>query len=78
MAKPAAKPAASKKPSAKVAKVAKPGAAVKKPLSGYMKFAKDRRPALIKEQPSLSFGEVGKALGAEWKKMSDAQKAKYK
>ena len=58
-------------------KAAKP-AGVKKPLSGYMKFAKDRRPALIKEQPSLSFGEVGKALGAEWSKMSDAEKAKYK
>ena len=30
----------------------------KKKLSGYMAFAKDRRPALLKEKPNLSFGEV--------------------
>ena len=50
----------------------------KKPLSGYMKFAKERRPTLLKEKPDLSFGEVGKTLGAEWRGMSDAAKAKYK
>ena len=30
----------------------------KKPLSGYMKYAKERRAGLLKEKPSLSFGEV--------------------
>ena len=30
----------------------------KKPLSGYMKFAKERRPTLLKSKPNLSFGEV--------------------
>ena len=92
----------------KIAKADKP----KKKLSGYMKFAKERRPSLLKEKPNLSFGEVrapsplarapdprershpkdafthrahtaprsqvGKTMGAEWRKMSDAQKAKYK
>ena len=58
----------------KIAKADKP----KKKLSGYMKFAKERRPTLLKEKPNLSFGEVGKTMGAEWRKMSDAQKAKYK
>jgi len=43
-----------------------------------MIFCKEMRPKIIKEKPSLTFGEVGKALGAEWKKLSDAQKAKYK
>ena len=50
----------------------------KKPLSGYMKYAKERRSGLLKEKPSLSFGEVGKALGAEWRAMSESAKAKYK
>eukprot|EP00966_Prymnesium_polylepis_P048852 1130687-Prymnesium_polylepis.1 len=31
----------------------------KKPLSGYMKFAQERRASLKEEQPSLTFGEVG-------------------
>ena len=38
----------------KIAKADKP----KKKLSGYMKFAKERRPSLLKEKPNLSFGEV--------------------
>jgi len=50
----------------------------KKKLSGYMAYAKERRPELLKEQPGLSFGEVGKALGAEWRGMSDDEKNKYK
>ena len=50
----------------------------KRPLSGYMKFVSEARPGLIKSKPSLSFGEVGKELGAMWRKKSDAEKAKYK
>ena len=30
----------------------------KKPLSGYMKYAQERRESLKKEQPNLTFGEV--------------------
>jgi len=50
----------------------------KKKLSGYMAFAQERRPTLKEEQPDLTFGETGKALGAEWRAMSDSEKAKYK
>ena len=32
----------------------------------------------VKANPAYTFGEVGKALGAAWGKLSDAQKAKYK
>ena len=76
--KPAAKKASAKKPAAK--KSAKPAAKdkVKKAPGPYMVFCKEMRPKIIKAKPSLTFGEVGKALGAEWKKLSDAQKAKYK
>ena len=50
----------------------------KKPLSGYMLFAKEMRPKLKEQSPDLSFGEVGKELGARWRALSDAEKAKYK
>ena len=74
--KPAAKKSAiSKKPAAKSAK---PAAKEKKPPSGYMLFCKSERPKVIAKSPSLTFGEVGKALGAAWGKLSDAEKAKYK
>ena len=38
--------------------IEKPKAAGKKPLSGFMKYCQERRPALKKEQPDLSFGGV--------------------
>jgi hypothetical protein len=50
----------------------------KKPLSGYMLFAKEQRPVIIQKNPALTFGEVGKALGAAWKKLSEKEQAKYK
>ena len=45
--------------------------------SAYILFSMERREALLKKNPNLKFGEVGKALGAEWAKMSDSQKKKY-
>merc|ERR1711998_465511 len=50
----------------------------KKAPGPYMVFCKEQRPKIIKADPKLTFGEVGKALGAAWKKLSDAEKAKYK
>ena len=50
----------------------------KKAPGPYMVFCKEQRPKIIKADPNLTFGEVGKALGAAWGKLSDAQKAKYK
>ena len=44
----------------------------------YMIFCKSERPKVVKANPAYTFGEVGKALGAAWGKLSDAQKAKYK
>ena len=75
MAKPAAKKPAAKKTIAK-----KPAAKdkVKKAPSAYMLFCKKERPAIVKANPSATFGEVGKLLGAAWGKLSDASKAKYK
>lgn len=50
----------------------------KKAPGPYMVFCKEMRPKIVKENPSYTFGEVGKALGAAWGKLSDKEKAKYK
>ena len=50
----------------------------KKPPGPYMVFCKEQRPKIVKANPKMAFGEVGKALGAAWGKLSDKEKAKYK
>eukprot|EP00563_Minutocellus_polymorphus_P004729 CAMPEP_0181037506 /NCGR_PEP_ID=MMETSP1070-20121207/9439_1 /TAXON_ID=265543 /ORGANISM="Minutocellus polymorphus, Strain NH13" /LENGTH=75 /DNA_ID=CAMNT_0023115229 /DNA_START=129 /DNA_END=356 /DNA_ORIENTATION=+ len=67
------KKTATKKKAAK-AKSDKP----KKPLTGYMKFVKEMRPTVLEEKPDLTFGEVGKELGARWRALTDDEKAAYK
>jgi hypothetical protein len=51
--------------------------APKRPRSGFMFYGMARRAALKEENPELSFGEIGRALGEEWTGMSDAKKAPY-
>jgi len=46
----------------------------KRGLSSYMFFAKEYRPKLLKEDPSLSIGDVGKKTGAKWKEMTNEDK----
>ena len=43
----------------------------------FMVFCQAERPKIVKANPSMDFNEVGKALGAAWGKLSDAQKAKF-
>jgi uncharacterized protein (DUF736 family) len=43
-----------------------------------MNFAKQTRAKIVKENPNFTFGEVGKELGAQWGKLSQAQKDKFK
>lgn len=50
----------------------------KKAPSPYINFCKEQRPKVIAANPGFSFGEVGKELGQQWKKLSEAEKAKYK
>jgi hypothetical protein len=50
----------------------------KKKISSYMLFAKETRPKVIAEKPDLTFGEVGKELGARWRALSEEQKGAYK
>jgi len=39
-----------------------------------MFFVTDYRDRIKEENPDVSFGEVGKLLGAKWKELSDAEK----
>merc|ERR1712232_66080 len=40
--------------------------APKRPLSSYMLFNQAKRPQVKKDDPDMSFGEVGKAVGDMW------------
>jgi hypothetical protein len=46
----------------------------------FMAFAQQERKKIIAENPSLKsdIGKVGKMMGERWRKLSDAEKAKYK
>jgi hypothetical protein len=46
-------------------------------LSGFMKFSKANRPALVAAHPDWKFGDFGKELGRQWKEFSDEEKAKW-
>lgn len=45
-----------------------------------MAFAQEERKKILSENPSLKsdIGKVGKMMGERWRKLSDAEKAKYK
>mmetsp|Transcript_10769 Transcript_10769/g.43411 ORF Transcript_10769/g.43411 Transcript_10769/m.43411 type:complete len:94 (+) Transcript_10769:76-357(+) len=62
-----------KKATKKADKADKP----KKAPGPYMLFCKAMRAKIVAKNPKMSFGEVGKELGAQWKKLSDAEKKKY-
>ena len=49
----------------------------KRALSGFMKFSMKERAAVMKENPGIAFGAVGKELGKRWGALSDAEKKKY-
>lgn len=46
----------------------------------FMAFAQQERKKILAENPSLKsdIGKVGKMMGERWRKLSDAEKAKYK
>ena len=77
-AAPKAKKVISKSPkkAAKKAKVDKKDKPKRAP-GPYMLFCKEMRPKIVAANPKFTFGEVGKKLGEEWKKLSDAKKASY-
>ena len=53
-----------------------PGAP-KQPLSGYVHFLNDRREAVRKENPDLSFADISKKLAVEWGQVDAKLKQDY-
>ena len=49
----------------------------KRGKSAFMFFSIETRPKLVKSKPDLAFGEYGKLIGEQWKKLSDAEKKPY-
>jgi structure-specific recognition protein 1 len=49
----------------------------KRALSGFMKFSMKERASVMKENPGIAFGAVGKELGKRWGALSDAEKKKF-
>jgi len=49
----------------------------KRALSAFFIFAGDERRKVVAANPSASIGEIGKELGARWKRASPAVKAAY-
>jgi hypothetical protein len=51
--------------------------APKRGLSAYMFFANEQRENVHKENPGISFGQVGKVLGERWKALNEKQRSPY-
>jgi len=64
-------PKAAKATKATKAKTDKP----KRAPSPYINFCTEQRPKLKEAHPDATFGDLGKMLGEQWKKLSDAEKA---
>eukprot|EP00211_Chloroparvula_japonica_P015848 CAMPEP_0119130966 /NCGR_PEP_ID=MMETSP1310-20130426/9104_1 /TAXON_ID=464262 /ORGANISM="Genus nov. species nov., Strain RCC2339" /LENGTH=209 /DNA_ID=CAMNT_0007121513 /DNA_START=212 /DNA_END=841 /DNA_ORIENTATION=- len=50
----------------------------KRPATAYMMFTADHRSEAKKNNPDLSFGELGKHLGRKWGQLPEPQKEAYK
>ncbi|CAI5476506.1 unnamed protein product [Closterium sp. Yama58-4] len=51
--------------------------APKRPLAPYMFYCKEQREVVKANNPDVSFGELGKILGAQWKELDDKEKRPY-
>jgi hypothetical protein len=49
----------------------------KPPDSAYILFARDNRPHIIKDNPHMTFCDIGKTLGQQWRNLNDSDKQVY-
>jgi len=50
----------------------------KSPHTAYMYFAQEKRKDIVRENPGISFGDIGNMLAGKWRRMSDEKRAKFK
>jgi structure-specific recognition protein 1 len=67
----------SSKEAGKTKKAKKDPNAPKGAKGAYMYFSAEYRDRSKEENPDMSFGEIGKALGEKWKVISSEEKAKF-
>ncbi|EFJ23136.1 hypothetical protein SELMODRAFT_29503, partial [Selaginella moellendorffii] len=49
----------------------------KRPLAPYMFFCKANRKKVVKQNPSATFGQIGRLLGTRWNGLTPNQKKPY-
>lgn len=49
----------------------------KRPLSSYFRFLMEKRPQVVKENPSLTVQQVTKTISEQWKQLNPEEKQKY-
>lgn len=49
----------------------------KRAMSAFMFYSQEHRAMIQEKNSEVSFGEIGRILGAEWKKLSEAEREKY-
>ncbi|KAJ5071000.1 high mobility group protein dsp1 [Anaeramoeba ignava] len=49
----------------------------KHPLNAYLLFCADKREAILQSNPRITIGQLGKTLGAMWRKCNETEKEKY-
>lgn len=52
-------------------------AEIKRPLSAFMIYSVSIRPSVKTEHPEFSFGQLGREIGAQWRAMTEEQKAPF-
>jgi len=51
--------------------------APRRPLSSYMFYVQAARDGVLRKHPGIAFGEVGKILGEQWKKLKASEKKEF-
>jgi hypothetical protein len=57
---------------------AKKDAPPKRPLTSYLQWFNENRDGLAGANPGVSFAELGKIAGAQWKELSENDKSRFK
>ncbi|KAJ1968480.1 hypothetical protein IWQ62_001221 [Dispira parvispora] len=53
------------------------GPRLKRPMNSYLIFNQDRRHRLLSEHPNMTVSEISRAIGNQWRSMSDEEKLPY-